>query len=66
MKNNLTIDDLLRALHNPNKDKKTLKNTRETWERIGRKDSFDELGLESSELEDFLNDWISSNEYSNI
>ena len=61
-----TIKDLLNALHNPNRYKKTLENTRETWERIGNKDSFDELGLESYELEDFLREWRNDNPYNNI
>lgn len=63
-----TIDDLLNALANPAKSsKKTLENTKETWRRIGSKDSFEELGLESSELENFLKEWINeNNEYGNI
>ena len=61
----LTIDDLLNSLQNPNKASK-LENTKETWERIGRRDSFSELGLESSELESFLSEWISENPYNNI
>lgn len=43
-----------------------LPNTKETWERIGAKDSFAELGLEGSELDDFLKDWIAENGYTNI
>jgi hypothetical protein len=63
-----SIDDLLNALRNPVtvSDKKTLTNTKETWERIGNRDSFTELGLSSSELDDFLNEWISENPYENI
>lgn len=49
------------------KDHQTsLPNTRETWERIGRNSSFTELGLDKSELADFLKDWISENDYENI
>ena len=62
---NLTIDDLLNSLQNPMKSGK-LENNKETWERIGRRDSFSELGLEPSELESFLSDWISENPYQNI
>lgn len=61
----LTIDDLLNSLQNPNKASK-LENSKETWERIGKKDLFSELGMESSELEGFLKDWVSNNPYSNI
>lgn len=63
----LSIDDLLNSLKNPNKsEKKTLDNTSETWARIGKRDSFEELGLGSSELEEFLKEWTSQNGYSNI
>lgn len=60
-----TIDDLLNSLQNPNKPKQ-LENTKETWERIGRRDKFEELGLEPSELDSFLQDWIKDNPYNNI
>jgi len=60
-----TIDDLLRALQNPEGNAK-LSNTRETWSRIATGDSFDELGLSGGELDDFLRDWISENPYENI
>jgi len=60
-----TIDDLLKALQNPEGNAK-LKNDYETWKRIGNKDSFDELGLSGGELDDFLRDWISENPYENI
>ena len=64
MEKKLTIDDLLNSLQNPNNP--TLENTPETWSRIGSGDKFEELGLETSELEKFLEEWISENEYSNI
>lgn len=60
----LNIDDLLNALENP--EKKTLENNLDTWKRIGNNDSFDELGLEASELDFFLKEWIEQNQYSNI
>ena len=59
-----TIDDLLNSLQNPNKSK--LENSKETWERIGNKDSFSELGLSSSELDEFLREWTNDNPYQNI
>jgi len=64
----LTIDDLLNSLKNPNKTegKKTLENNRDTWSRIGNKDSFSELGLQGSELDKFLQEWIDSNPYNNL
>jgi hypothetical protein len=61
-----TIDELLKSLQNPNKTNGKLQNTRETWERIGNKDSFSELGLEPSELDSFLKDFVKDNPYSNI
>lgn len=61
----MTIDDLLNALQNLDQPSK-LENTRETWERIGNKDKFSELGLDDGELEQFLKEWIDNNPYSNI
>jgi|TARA_R110000868_G_scaffold97742_3_gene268910 hypothetical protein len=62
----LTIDDLLNSLQNPNTTSK-LENSKETWERIGNKDSFSELNMSSrSELESFLKDWVNDNPYNNI
>lgn len=67
----LGIDELLNALKNPNKldeegSVSKLSNTKETWERLGAKDSFSELGLEGSELEEFLKEWIAENPYTNL
>lgn len=66
----LTIDDLLNALQNPSitstADKPRLENTRETWSRIGSRDNFSELGLEPSELDSFLEEWVADNPYENI
>jgi len=61
-----TIDDLLNALQNPNEGNAKLKNDFDTWRRIGNKDKFSELGLNESELEEFLSDWIAENPYENI
>ena len=60
----LTIDDLLNALKN--QETGVLENSAETWSRIGSRDSFSELGLDVSELDDFLKEFIQDNEYSNI
>jgi len=62
----LTLDDLLNALQNPEKASKKLENNKATWERIGKGDKFSELGLEPSELDSFLKDFIKDNPYSNI
>lgn len=62
---NPTIDDLLNSLQNPNKEK-NLPNTKDTWSRIGNADSFEELGLSSHELNDFLKEWCENNPYSNL
>jgi hypothetical protein len=60
----LTIDDLLNALQNPEKAGVTLENSKETWSRIGNKDDFSELGMEESDLDAFLSEWMDSNPYS--
>lgn len=67
----LTIDDLLHSLRNPNKeeekDGKKLSNTADTWSRIGSRDSFSELGFSTkSDLDDFLKEWVADNPYNNI
>lgn len=61
-----SIDDLLRALQNPNEGNTKLKNDYETWRRIGNKDDFSELGLGRSEIDKFLEEWISENPYESI
>lgn len=60
-----TIEDLLNALQNP-ETAGDLPNTAETWARIGNRDSFPELNMSSSELENFLKEWTENNPYSNI
>lgn len=74
-KKKLTIDDLLAALKDPNaidKDIKAivqgLENTKEIWARIGQKDSTlaVDLGIEQSELNDFLREWTTENPYNAI
>ena len=59
----ISIDDLLRALQNP-ETTVTLENSKETWSRIGNKDRFEELGMEESELDAFLSEWMDNNPYS--
>lgn len=61
----LSIDDLLRALQNPEKTI-TLENTKETWSRIGNRDKFEELDIPESELDSFLSEWIAENPYNNL
>ena len=63
-----TIEDLLKTLqYNVSNSATTLENTSETWKRISSKsDSFSELGLKSTELEEFLSEWCANNPYSNI
>ena len=65
-KKKLTIEDLLDSLQDPNKQKKQLANTKETWRRIGEKQKFEELGLDGSELTEFLKEWVAENPYNNI
>ena len=67
MEKKLTIDDLLDSLKNPVKKSVTdLPNNKSTWERIGKRDKFEELGLEGSELDSFLKEWTSNNDYNNL
>ena len=61
-----TIQDLLRSIQQNVNDRVSLDNNKNTWRKIGERDRFSELGLNSSELEDFLKEWVSDNEYSNI
>jgi hypothetical protein len=62
----LTLDELLNSLKNPAEFNGKLENTAATWARIGSKDSFTELGMEKTELNDFLTEWAKDNPYSNI
>ena len=61
----LTIQDLLNSLQNPEKSAK-LENNKGTWKRIKQKDSFSELNMTGSELNEFLKEWIENNPYNNI
>jgi hypothetical protein len=63
-----SIDELLELLQAPNekKNKGLSGSSKEIWGRIGSKDTFDELGLSGSELDDFLKEWINENPYSNL
>ncbi len=74
-KKKLTIDDLLAALKDPNAIDENLKanpgslsNTKEIWARIGQKDATlaTEIGIEQSELNDFLKEWVEVNPYTAI
>ena len=56
----MTIKELLKSLQT--KTKVVLENTKETWSRIGRKETISELEGEGS-LESALQDWISENPY---
>jgi hypothetical protein len=64
-----TIEELLKSMLTLPKDGDTTKNrslpnTAETWARIGNKDSFSELGFESTnELNEFLKEWTEQNQY---
>ncbi len=63
----MTIDDLLKSLQNPNTIPKVeLTGSKDTWSRIGKRDSFSELGLEGTALDDFLKEWVDNNPYNNI
>lgn len=71
----LNIDDLLAALKDPNNisdeikaEKGTLANTAEVWARIGAKDATlaQDIGIDESELNDFLKEWVEDNPYNAI
>jgi hypothetical protein len=68
MSKKYSIEDLLNSLEDPTTDGKKvlIKNTKETWERIGSRDSFPELNLSESELDEFLSEWVKENPYQNI
>lgn len=62
-----TLSKLFEALREQYAEKPSLPNTKETWERIGKRDDFRELGFTSeSEKEEFLKDWMKNNPYNNI
>ena len=74
-KKKLTLDDLLGALKNPDAIDENIKaesgslaNTAETWARIGAKDATlaSDIGIDESELNDFLKEWVEDNPYTNI
>ena len=59
-----TIEDLLKSLQYPDKSK--VNDSGISWSRIANKDPFLELGLQGSELDNFLKSWIESNPYNNL
>ena len=68
-KKELTIDDLLEALKNPEPAQHSdLENNKDTWYRIGERDRTiaADIGIEESELDSFLKDWIKDNPYNAI
>ena len=63
----LSIDELLAALKNPaDIDPEQRACEAITWERIGSKDAFSELGLEQAEVDARIKEWIANNPYKNI
>jgi hypothetical protein len=68
-----TIEELLKSMLTLQSEKKSssdfmgLPNSRETWERIGNGDAFEELGFQNgSDKDAWLKDWIESNPYTAI
>ena len=68
-----TIEELLKSMYTLPKEggvsdfKCTLENSKSTWQRIQKGDSFSELNFDSnSEKEEFLKSWIESNPYTAI
>jgi hypothetical protein len=60
----MSIEELLGSLRNPDKATSKLNGSpRDTWSRIGNGDKFAELGLEKSDLDDFLKEWVENNPY---
>ena len=66
MTKKITFEDLLNSLQSSKKSPH-LDNTKENWGKLhDRKALSEELGLEGSELDDFLKDWTKENQYNNI
>lgn len=71
MTEKMTITELLNSMQKRDRTEsvgsRTLSNSKDTWQRIANKDSFEELGFsDESEKEKFLKEWINDNPYSNI
>lgn len=60
----ITIEDLLKSLQYTTK--RSIDESGITYTRIGNKDPFTELGLEGSELDAFLSEWVKNNPYNNL
>lgn len=60
----LSIDDLLKALKDPNRG--LTGSARDIWKRIARRDKFDELDGDSKEKEEIIKEWIEANPYNDI
>ena len=61
----MSIEELLRSLQ----EKKTTLgdySPKEIWRKIGSKDNFEELGLNSNDLKEALTDFITDNPYHNL
>lgn len=60
-----TIKDLLASLQADDNSggNRNLANTKENWAKIKNKE-FTDLGVEGSELDEFLSEWIENNPYS--
>jgi len=59
----LTIDDLLNALQNPNQDDENKLSAKEIWDMIANQESYDKMGFSS---DDELKEWMENNPYSNL
>ena len=61
-----TFEDLLNSLQSSRKSP-SLDNTKENWSKLhDRKAISEEIGLEGSELDEFLKNWTKENQYNNI
>ena len=60
-----SLEDLISALDS-GKGRPNLPNTKETWNRIRAGEDFDELGLNTTDLKNFLEKWIEDNDYNNL
>ena len=64
-----TIEELLKALRNPQKTEGKLENTPENWRRVRNRnktgDKFEELGMEPSALESYLEEFLKNDPYNN-
>ena len=59
----ISMKDLMKEMRDVHEIQ--LKNTKETWSRIGKRDSFSELEFNKTDLKSFLKNWTETHGYEN-